>query len=320
MKIIKETDQRFVGLEKKIGMFVVLAIVGIIAVVAFIGFQQEIFISKTSLYFIADSGQGINEGMAVKLSGFRIGKVKELSLDDIARVKVELSINSKYMRWIKSDSKARLLKEGLIGESIIEITPGSKDAKEVKENEVIVFEREKGISEMVEELKDEIKPALTDIREIIHYLNDPQGDVKQSFKNVRRLSEDIHITKQHIDTLLKNTDKNLNSTIKKIDSVLDSTEQTITGAGNVIERIDKNIPPIMEKVHSSLENVQKTTEEIKKAVEKSTPHIPSLVEKGSEVTEGTKEIVDSVKQTWPIRLFIKKPEGKTLKVDSYDSK
>lgn len=318
MKIIKETDQRFVNLEKKIGIFIIIAIIGIIAVVAFIGVQQEIFIPKTSIYFIAESGKGINEGMAVKLSGFRIGKIKELSLDDIARVKVELSINSKYMRWIKSDSKATLLKEGLIGESIIEITTGSKDAKEVKENEVIVFEREKGISEMVEELKDEIKPVLTDIRGITHYLNDPQGDVKQSLKNVRGLSEDIHITKQHIDTLLKNTDKNLNSTIKKIDSVLDSTKQTITDVENVIDKIDKDIPGVMQKVDNSLENVQKTTEEIKKAVEKSTPHIPSLVEKGSEVTEGTKEIVDSVKQIWPVRLFIEKPEEKTLKIDSYE--
>lgn len=318
MEILKETDSRFINIEKKIGMFVLIAIIGIIIIFAFIGIQQDIFTPKTSIYFITESGQGINEGMAVKLSGFRIGKTKKLSLDDIARVKVELSINNKYMKWIKSDSKVKLLKEGLIGESIIEITPGSLNAKEVPEKEVIPFEREKGISEMFEELKDEIKPVVTDIKQIIHYVNDPGGDIKQTLKNLRKVSEDIYTTKQHLDTLLQHSDKNVSNTVTKIDSVLDSTKQTITSLDKMINKIDGNIPNIMQKVDKSLENVQRTTEEIKKAAEQSAPQIPSILEKGSEVTEGTKELVDSVKQIWPIHLFIKKPEGKTLKVDSYE--
>ncbi len=50
--------------------------------------------------------------MAVKLRGFNIGKVEKLELTDDARVKVTLSILRSHMKWVKSDSKARLLKEG----------------------------------------------------------------------------------------------------------------------------------------------------------------------------------------------------------------
>jgi len=318
MKIIRETDERFVNIEKKIGMFAIIAIIGIMAVFAFIGIQQGVFIHKTRIYFIAESGQGINEGMAVKLSGFKIGKVKGLSLDDIARVKVELSINTKYMRWIKTDSRAKLIKEGLIGESIIEITPGSPDAREVIEEGVIAFEREKGISEMAEELRDEIKPIFTDIRGIIHYINDPEGDVKQTLQNLKRLSGDISTTKQHLDTLLQDINKNVASITTKMDSLIDSAKQTITTADNVIKKIDKDIPPIVEKIDKGIENLQKITEEMKKTVEHSAPKISSIVERGGEVAEDTKEVVDSLKQVWPIRLFIKKPEEKTLKMDSYE--
>ncbi|BCB96040.1 mce related protein [Dissulfurispira thermophila] len=318
MELMKETDKRFIGIEKKIGLFVIIAIVGIIVVTAFIGVQQGIFTPKTTIYFIADSGQGINEGMAVKLSGFKIGKVSRLSLDDVAKVKVELSINTRYMKWIRTDSKARLFKEGFIGDSIIEITPGSITAKHITENGTIEFERARGLAEIAEELKNEIKPVLGDVKEIIHYINNPQGDVKQTLQNLKKFSDSLSETQQHLNALLKDADKGVNTTVKKIDSVLDSTKQTVNNIDGLIKKVDNDIPNILEKTNKSLENIQKTTEEIKKVTEQTAPQIPSAIKKGGEAAEGAKDITDSVKKIWPIRLFIKEPEQKTLNTDSYE--
>ncbi|MEW6213741.1 MAG: MlaD family protein [Nitrospirota bacterium] len=315
---MKETDQRFVNIEKKIGMFILIAIIGMVLGIAFIGIQRDIFTPKTKIFFVADSGRDINEGQAVKLSGFRIGKVKKLSLNDIARVKVELSINRKYMKWIKTDSKARLTKEGLIGESIIEITPGSINVMRVEENGIIAFEREKGLNEMAEELRNEIKPVLKDIRQIVHYVNDPQSDIKQTLRNLKKLSGDLSTTRQYLDSLFLNTDKNLTVTVKKIDSLVNSAKQTIADTDNVIKKFDKDIPNILDKVNRSLENAQKATEDIKKATEHASPQISSILEKGNDLADGAKDVVDSVKKIWPIRSYIEKPGEKTLKVDSYE--
>ena len=314
MAVIKETDPRFINMEKKIGMFVLIAIAGIALVIVFIGIQQDVFTSKTEIYFITDSGEGITEGMAVKLSGFKIGKVKKLSLDDVAKVKVELSINTRYMKWIKTDSKARLAKEGLIGDSIIEITPGSAKAGQIADKGEISFARARGLSDIAEELKEEVTPVLTEIKEIIHYVNDPEGDIKHALKNISKLSDEAFTTKQHLDNLLKDA----GSSMKKIDQLLDSTKKTMTTVESMVRKIDKDLPGIMEKVDKSLTNVQKMTDDLKKATEQSAPRIPSLVEKGDDIAGGTKEIIDSVKKMWPIRSFIKSPEEKTLKVDSYE--
>ncbi|MBM4136194.1 MAG: MCE family protein [Nitrospira sp.] len=329
MKIMKEADERFVNIEKKIGMFIIIALIGMAAGIAFIGIQQDVFTPKTEIFFVADSGRDITEGQAVKLSGFKIGKVKKLSLDDIARVKVELSINKKYMKWIKSDSKARLTKEGLIGESIIEITPGSLHAKQITENGIIVFEREKGLTEMAEELKNEIKPVLLDIKQIVHYVNDPQSNFKQTLRNLEKVSGDLSATRQYLDSLvqnteknlsvaIQNTDKNLTTAMVKVNSILDSSKQTIENTDNVIKRFDKDMPNLLRMVNKSLENVQKATDEIKKATEQASPQIPSLLEKGNDVADSAREVIDSVKQVWPISLYIEVPENKILKIDSYE--
>lgn len=318
MKFMKETDERFIGVEKKIGLFVLAALIGIITVIVSVGLQSDVFTPKTRIFFIAESGQGINEGTAVKLSGFKIGKVKRLYLDDAAKVKVELSIKTKYMKWIKTDSEARLIKEGLIGDSVIEITPGSAKAKDVKEDGIIAFERTRGLGEIAAELKDELKPALSDIKQIVAYINDPEGDVKQTLKNLRIISEGLPATKQRLDALLADTDKGVNASAKKIDALLDSAKQTVDSVDGLVKKIDKDIPVMLERTNKSVENIQKTTEEIKKATEQAAPQIPSMIEKGNDVAEGTKEVVDSVKKTWPVRIFIKNPEEKLLKVDSYE--
>ncbi|MDP2167076.1 MAG: MlaD family protein [Thermodesulfovibrionales bacterium] len=326
MGLFEETDPRFAGIAKKIGLFVIIAVAGILSVAVFIGVQQDMFTHKTKIYFVAESGQGIKEGMAVKLRGFMIGKLKGLSLDDEARVKVELSINSEYMRWIKTDSKARLLKEGLIGEGIIEILPGSPDAAEIPQYGMIAFERAGDLSTMADELKNEVKPMLADVRELIHYAaTDPEGGIKATLRNVVRLTEGFLLTKKQLDELIGNVNSGVAKALPKLNAVLDSTDKAVLGLNGVIVRIDNGVAVVMprldkslDKVDKSLDNVRETTEELKKAVKRAAPEVPALLEKGTATAEGAKEVLDSVKKIWPISSNIEPPKEKILDVDSFE--
>ncbi|HOJ71288.1 MAG TPA: MlaD family protein [Syntrophorhabdaceae bacterium] len=314
MAVMKETDERFQYLSKKIGLFVLIAILGIAGIIVFIGIQRDVFTNKTKLYFISENGQGLNEGQAVKLSGFKIGKIEKLSLDDVAKVKVEISINTKYMKWIKTDSTIKLVKEGYIGDAVLEVTPGSVQAKQIPEGGYLNFQGAKSINEIIEELKDDIKPVLLDIKQIIHYINDPKGDVKQILGNVNKLSGDIQHTRELIDTMLKNTDKNLENTMKKTDTLLGSIKDTVDTTNNILKNVETKLPNMLDKVDKSLTDVQKITDDIKHT----TSGAPVLMDKVTDITDDAKDITGAVKKTWPISSKIKIPEEKTIKVDSYE--
>jgi len=311
---MKETDERFQYLSKKIGLFVLIAILGIAGIIVFIGIQRDVFTNKTKLYFISENGQGLNEGQAVKLSGFKIGKIEKLSLDDVAKVKVEISINTKYMKWIKTDSTIKLVKEGYIGDAVLEVAPGSVQAKQIPEGGYLNFQGAKSINEIIEELKDDIKPVLLDIKQIIHYINDPKGDVKQILGNVNKLSGDIQHTRELIDTMLKNTDKNLENTMKKTDTLLGSIKDTVDTTNNILKNVETKLPNMLDKVDKSLTDVQKITDDIKHT----TSGAPVLMDKVTDITDDAKDITGAVKKTWPISSKIKIPEEKTIKVDSYE--
>jgi len=318
MRLFEETDKRFIGIEKKIGLFIVVALLGLLSVGVFIGIRQDIFTPKGHIYFISKSGQGIAPGMPVKLSGFIIGKVSSSLLKDVGKVQVELSINKKYMRWIKSDSTARLIKEGLIGEGVIEIVPGKEDSQEIEEGAVIKFEREPALGEMADELKQEIKPMLSDLREIIYYANnDKRGNLKITLSNLSRLSDELLRTRKNLDGLIGSVGTDVNHAVKRIDETLASVQEAVGDLKSVINQTGGNIEDTFRKLDMSLENLQKASAELKALMEGSAPKIPELIENGSVAVEGAKEVVDSVKGIWPVSKGIEKPKEKTIKVDSF---
>ncbi|MBI4688826.1 MAG: MCE family protein [Nitrospirae bacterium] len=312
---MRETDPRFIGLKKKVGLFFIIAIIGIITTLIFVGIERGIFKSKYRIYFTVDKGTGFFEGMPVKLSGFKIGKIETLSLDENARVKVGLLLFKKYQKWIRQDSKAILTREGLIGESVIAVTVGDLNKQAITDGESIGYEKTKGLDEIVAE---DVRPLVIEIREIVRYINDPQGDIKQTLGNLKTLSADLHTTRENVDKLLKNTDGN----ISNVASNISKTSKDIGSlAGNVdkaISNIERKIIPAIDSLGRAIDNTEKATSDIKSAVEKSAPKVPSLLNKGEDTLDGANDVVKSLKKVWPIRLFIEEPKEGLLYGDSYE--
>lgn len=305
-KILKETDPRFYHLEKKVGVFVTSAIV--LLVLLFIGIKHDIFTPKYTLFFTADRGRNISEGMPVKLSGFKIGKVSSLSLDEQAKVKVEMAVYRKYIKWIRQDATAKLVKEGgLWGDNVIEITGGSTKFPPIENKSSMNFERSKDLDDVIEELK----PTLAEIKGMINYVNDPQGDIKVTLGNLRKISEQIFVTKAELDKLIKNTNNGVLETSAEVKTLMVELNKSVSQAENTLKNLDtavstvnKDLPQIMSNLSKSAENIERITQELNKKV-------PAVL-------DDTKEILDGAKKSWPINTMVAPPQEKPLKSDSFE--
>jgi len=242
MAILQDDDARFKGLEKKIGIFVLVAVVGILFAVVSIGIQQGVFASTTRIYFVTDSGQDINERMAVQLSGFKIGHVVQLALTETAKVRVTLSINDKYMQWIRSDSKAKLLKEGFIGDAVIEITPGTDKNGPLPEESTIVFARDPGLNDVVGNLYDEVVPLIKDLKRVTEYIASPEGDFRQSVRKTNDLLSSLPETRKKLDAVLTDTANQLPSIMRSGRETLEKSKKVVDSVSRTWP-INKNIEP-----------------------------------------------------------------------------
>lgn len=304
---MKETDPRFLKLKGKVGLFFIIAVAGIIATVVSIGIERGIFTAKYRINFTVDKGTGFFEGMPVKLSGFKIGKIDSMSLDENAKVKVTLLISKKYNKWIRQDSKAILTKEGFIGEGVIDISVGSANKPVIGDGGVIQNEKARGLDEIVEEMR----PVIGEIKDIITYINDPKGDIKQTISNLKTLSSGLNATKENADKLLKNADSNISGVSSDASKALKNIDKTVSS-------MNDKINPVIDKLNRTMDNAEKTTANLKDAVEKAAPKVPPLLNKGEDALSDTNEVVKSLKQIWPIRLFIEKPKDSLIHGDSYE--
>lgn len=103
-------------------MIVFAAIIGLIAVYWFLG-GLGLRATTYPIYGIFPTAQNLDRGAVVRMAGVEVGRVQSLSLTDRGRARVDMLIDRDVA--IPADSVARITTGGFIGESYVEITPGT---------------------------------------------------------------------------------------------------------------------------------------------------------------------------------------------------
>lgn len=317
--MIREEDPRFRHLKKKIAVFAAVALAAVAAVVLLIGKENDLFTKKYELLFSVEKGTGFSRGMPVKLSGFRIGRVKSISLNEAAKVDVVLQIGNEYRKWIRRDSTAKLVKEGLVGDAIIEVSVGTPSLDVLQDGERLAYVKTKALDELADEIAEKVKPVLIEVRDIIGYVNDPGGDIKQSMKNFNTLSRNLEVTRKRADSLLVKAADDVDTVSGKLGAVLDDASVTVNRANASLVLLDGKLPGLLANAESSLKNVEKISCDLRLAEERLLPKVPSLVQKSEDALSGGNRIVDAVQGIWPISSRIPAPrEQQLVPGDSHD--
>jgi phospholipid/cholesterol/gamma-HCH transport system substrate-binding protein len=319
MSLMRESDPRFVHLERKVGLFVLVAIAVAVAVIVIVAAERGLLVPKVELTFTAESGKDLREGMAVKFSGFRIGKVEMLTLSSWAEVKVTMSIDRRYLKWIRADSRAQLLQEGLLGEPIIEITPGSPMAAGLTENDVMEFTRRAGLNDLLGEL-DEIHGLIAEFR---------AGGIGETLANANRMSKELLDSREHLDTVLASAEKTLTKmdavaehvghtidksdhAVMKFDRLLESVTATSARMDGLTVAMETEFPLLLGKTNHVLDNLTAATGDLRQAAKDT----PSMAQRGSDVLDETTDLLDAIQSLWPIRSHMSQRQYRTLPVDT----
>lgn len=305
--MIYDEDPRFRNLERKLGIFLTVAVAGMVIAAILFGLQKDLFTRKYHLRFTADRGTGFTKGMPVKLSGFRIGRVTAMKLNKQASVDVTFEIDADYVSWIRKDSTVKLVKEGLVGDTILDISAGSPNKPQVKDKDTVIYEKTKGLDELADDLAEKVKPVLAEVRDIISYINNPEGDLKRTIRNAELLTRNLDGTRHHADTLLITANDRVQTVTTRANSTLDTVRgkihsidltPTLNRINNTIERIDARIPAVLDKTENTLDNVNRISLETRLLAEKAFPKIPGVLSQAEYVMFSTDRLLNNLQNSW----------------------
>ncbi|MEK7678822.1 MAG: hypothetical protein AAB356_01395, partial [Deltaproteobacteria bacterium] len=246
---------------------------------------------------------------------------------ETANVTVTLEINKKYQRWLRDGTKARLSKEGMIGDSFVEVTVGDPKGRVLANGDEMPYEKTQGIEELI----SEAKPILLEVKDIIHSVNDPKGDIKRTMSNIREFTAGLNDTREKIDTVIEA----VGGAVGKVDGMAADVSAKSSQATESVNRTLKNVEdmssrlvPIVER----FENVALAAEKGAAGIEPATVKLGKILDDvklltgalsaegprirqvlgdvGDSAREG-KTVLKGVKESWPVKLMVplpKKPE------------
>jgi phospholipid/cholesterol/gamma-HCH transport system substrate-binding protein len=144
------------GSNWKLGMFVIVGLVLFVLTIYLIGKQQNLFGSTFYIKSKFKTVSGLTVGNNVRFSGINVGTVDEIELTTDSSVVVVLKIEKEVQKYIKTDAMASIGSDGLMGDKVLTVSPGSSSNKIIKDNDFIIS---KSAVEM-EDLMNSIKITL----------------------------------------------------------------------------------------------------------------------------------------------------------------
>ena len=294
--------------------FIVPAVLGLLLLVAGVLVKQGYFVRRAQMDFYAPTADGVAIGTRIKLLGFPIGAVSAVhfipaSDGQARRVKFEARIDAEYLAHIPSGSRARLAQEGVIGERIIEILPGTDSARPMAAGESIELTKGGGLGELAATVEARVLPVADEARNLLHALNDERSGVRPLIADFKAVAGDVSASVQQAGKLLNHVDA-------KVDKILLEGEATMKSVHAVADATERRSAELLDDAHATLKNVRAVTEDGAGIARELRGAAPGLIAEGQSVATDVSDITRGAKRSWPIRLFVNEPVAESLGVDT----
>ncbi|MBL8188652.1 MAG: MCE family protein, partial [Acidobacteria bacterium] len=179
--------------ELRVGLLVLLALAILVLVIFAVSGDLKIpgFGKTTTVRTEMPSVDGLRKGAEVRLSGKKIGSVKAINFSraipadsktaaESGNIEIVMEIDGTLdgrpaIERIRSDSVATLKTAGVLGDNVIDITPGTLSGKAINNGDKIVSQAQKSVGDILNAaqtavtnlntISDDIKVMTKDIRD-----------------------------------------------------------------------------------------------------------------------------------------------------------
>ena len=121
----------------RLGIFISLGMAIFIVGIYFIGERQQMFRNTFRISGVFKDVSGLQPGNNVRLSGINVGTVEDISIVSDTSIRVEIIVDENTRKFIKKDAVAGIGSEGLMGNKVIVLNPGTGGKKEIENNDTV---------------------------------------------------------------------------------------------------------------------------------------------------------------------------------------
>src|SRR5271166_3835489 len=288
--------RRYVG----IGIFVVVGSLLFATAVFLIGNQHNVFSKHIELYTEVKNLNGLAKGATIRVGGFDAGEVAGISIPEspAAGFRLTLRIADQVRGLIRTDSVATIETEGVVGDKVLLISPGSSTAPEAAPHTTLPSKETSDIGDLVQKsttlvtnasdtikvVADRLTTTLDAVTTTVNNADDlvvglKQGrgavgmllrdektaaDIRTAIANVRDATSSLNHASAQADALV--SDFQSRGLAGKVDGMMGKADDIVSDlkSRNFGAKIDQT----MESVHSAAHNIDVTTQQLQGTIAK----------------------------------------------------
>ena len=295
--------------DKLVGLFVLVAIIGLLGVIIVLGANQRWFAKNYYFYTFFQSGKGISRGMPITFKGFEIGKVSSVEMNDKNEVVVHYYIYDTYYSKVKLNSVIELASSPL-GSSLL-FYPGRSESAPLRDGQAIPsVDSAQGktitafnLAELPEQSEDTISAIIKNVDEITFQVN---TFFKNNAEELDQIVQSLSTTTVALARALEgDTSGPLGQMLTGLAGTVGNLEKLTSDIDGLIPRLlDPTGETIFPMIVTILQNIETMSIELQRFasfISGTAPQIAGLLEQGRETLDKGKDVLEGLSNNPLIR-------------------
>lgn len=262
--------KREISRNIKLGVFVIAGLALLISALYMIGSKRNLFSSSIKVNVIFHNINGLMDGNNVRFNGIDIGTVSKIEIVSDTTIHVQLTIDKSVSKFISSNSIASIGTDGLMGNKLVNISPGTTgNGKSLEEGTTLASLKPIDIDEALRTLNktnDNLQFITNDVKIIAKRFSSKNTlwsilldsnmakNLQQSVTNINAATKDVSGFAKNLNNTMINI-KNGNGTLGKLltDTAMSSK---INDAITNFNQGGKNVVTITNDLNSLVRNTK----------------------------------------------------------------
>ncbi len=192
----------------KLGLFVIAGLAFLILLLFWVGRDTNLFGSNFELRARFQNVNGLMPGNNVRFSGIQVGTVRTVEIVDDSTIEIMMVIDEDVKQFINKNALVNIGSEGLMGNKIVNIIPGTGHAPKVEHGDMLASKKNPDTDEMLKilyETNNTVAQIAASVKNTVDQvgnsttlwslLNDASvsDNVKISLLNIRNATAELNI-------------------------------------------------------------------------------------------------------------------------------
>jgi phospholipid/cholesterol/gamma-HCH transport system substrate-binding protein len=274
----------------KLGIFISIGMLLFIAGIYFIGQGQQLFRSTFRISGVFKDVAGLQAGNAVRLSGVNVGTVDNIRIESDSSIRVEILIDERTRVFIKKDAMATIGSEGLMGNKLLIITPGTGGKNVIEDGDSVAT----SVPMDLDDVMETIQTTIENTSNITRDLSLITANIQSGKGTIGKLLMDKTMVENFDSTFANLKDGSARFKVfmekaSELDAALISINQTMENTA----ALTKDLSLITGSIHAGNGTVGKLLMDSSYA-----KNIDSTLVNLKEGTAGLKSLLEKAKTSW----------------------